>query len=459
MIAGHGPRGLLDAPTSAPCALRELSGIATGYPERSIRTPGTGCAAHPRAPSDAADRTSTRSRTSSSWNPLAAALLADFAALTTLRGPGARACFPRPDELLHFSLTGGERYGDYLVAGSPRAPPKDPDTLDRRPDAEPELPRAVDDNDAGYAPVRCWWQRALTTRAQASSSSIASASTRAAEWTTKRFSMLTAKPARSLRRGVALLIATPADHESYAGVSREHSLTGRAKDEEEKFPLRIFVFASLRPCACPVSIFRCRLRFTHVRRFFTTTCSVTRQPSRVALRPWPCGLRFARPSETSQSRRLMPARATLAPLRELPQIELSCANFLRDGVVVVGQGEAARRRPRWMDSRSAHPRALLLGDAARGCFFSAAGRPCVALRSLTILQRVEPIEERRHGHDRGGAGLGLEILNTKAYCSRTRSPAARATRKVARPIIIAAMASTAAGSPGWPAADVDSRPP
>lgn len=66
------------------------------------------------------------------WNPLATALLGDFAALAPERRNLARRFFlPRPGEPPHFGLEGGNGYARYLATKVRQAEmryPKDPDT-------------------------------------------------------------------------------------------------------------------------------------------------------------------------------------------------------------------------------------------------------------------------------------------------------------------------------------------
>lgn len=140
--------------------LFELAGIAAAYPERPIRTPGAGVLHILERLPDAAVTVQDAKQDVIAWNPLATALLGDFAALPAPRRNLARRFFlPRPDEPPHFALTGGERYETYLVAKIRQAAsryPKDPDTRRLIDDLmQSQSFRSLwDDNNAGYSPVR-----------------------------------------------------------------------------------------------------------------------------------------------------------------------------------------------------------------------------------------------------------------------------------------------------------------
>jgi transcriptional regulator with XRE-family HTH domain len=139
--------------------LFELAGIAAAYPERPIRTPGPGVLHILERLPDAAVTVQDATQDVIAWNPLATALLGDFAALPAPRRNLARRFFlPRPDEPPHFGLTGGERYAAYLVAKIRQAAsryPKDPDTRRLIDDLmqSPSFRSMWDDNDAGYSPM------------------------------------------------------------------------------------------------------------------------------------------------------------------------------------------------------------------------------------------------------------------------------------------------------------------
>lgn len=140
--------------------LFELAGIAGGYPERPIRTPGPAVLHILERLPDAAVTVHDAKKDVIAWNPLAAALLGDFAALPAPRRNLARRFFlQRPDEPPHFSLSGGEQYGIYLVAKIRKAAtryPKDPDTRRLIDDLmpSPSFRSLWEDTDAGYSPVR-----------------------------------------------------------------------------------------------------------------------------------------------------------------------------------------------------------------------------------------------------------------------------------------------------------------
>lgn len=141
-------------------ALFELAGIAAGYPERPIRTPGPGVLHILERLPDAAVTVQDAKLDVIAWNPLAAAFLGDFAALPApRRNLGRRFFLEHPGEPPHFDLTGGERYGTYLVAKIRQAAtryPKDPDTRLLIDDLmqSPSFRSLWDDDDAGYSPAR-----------------------------------------------------------------------------------------------------------------------------------------------------------------------------------------------------------------------------------------------------------------------------------------------------------------
>ncbi|APR87298.1 putative DNA-binding protein [Minicystis rosea] len=140
--------------------LFELAGIATAYPERPIATPGPGVLHILERLPDAVVTVHDAKQDVIAWNPFATALFGDMAALPAPRRNLARRFFlPRPGEPPHFGLTGGERYGLYLVAKIRQAAsryPKDPDTRRLIDDLMPsESFRALwDESDARYTPER-----------------------------------------------------------------------------------------------------------------------------------------------------------------------------------------------------------------------------------------------------------------------------------------------------------------
>lgn len=140
--------------------LFELAGIAAGYPERPIRTPGPVVLHILERLPDAAVTVHDAKQDVIGWNPLATALLGDFAALPApRRNLGRRFFLQHPDEPPHFALSGDERYGPYLVAKIRQAAiryPKDPGTLRLIDDLMPSSSfRSLwEDNDAGFSPAR-----------------------------------------------------------------------------------------------------------------------------------------------------------------------------------------------------------------------------------------------------------------------------------------------------------------
>lgn len=110
--------------------LFELAGLLTDYPERPVHTLGPGILHLLERLPDAAVTVHDAKLDIIAWNPLASVLFEDLAALADDRRNLARRFFlVRPNEHPHFSLTGDERYGDYLVAKLRQAAvryPKDP---------------------------------------------------------------------------------------------------------------------------------------------------------------------------------------------------------------------------------------------------------------------------------------------------------------------------------------------
>ncbi|MBS2032911.1 MAG: helix-turn-helix domain-containing protein [Deltaproteobacteria bacterium] len=97
--------------------LFEHAGIAAGYPQRPIATPGPTVLHLVSRLTDTSVTVHDAQLDVIAWNPLAAALLGDFATLAPERRNLARRFFfPRPSEPPHFLLTGGEQYGAYLVS-------------------------------------------------------------------------------------------------------------------------------------------------------------------------------------------------------------------------------------------------------------------------------------------------------------------------------------------------------
>lgn len=139
--------------------LLELAGLAASYPERPVRTPGPGVLHLLERLPDASVAVHDAKLDLIAWNPLATALFGDLAALAGDRKNIARRFFlVRPDEPPHFSLTGDERYGRYLVAKVRQAAtryPKDPDTRRLIDDlTESKSFRELWDSNDVYTPTR-----------------------------------------------------------------------------------------------------------------------------------------------------------------------------------------------------------------------------------------------------------------------------------------------------------------
>ncbi len=111
-------------------ALFELAGLAASYPEHPVRTPGPAVLHLLERLPDAAITVQDAKLDMIAWNPLATALLGDFAALADDRKNLARRFFlVRPDEL---PFTSDERYGAYLVAKVRQAATRYPSDSDTR---------------------------------------------------------------------------------------------------------------------------------------------------------------------------------------------------------------------------------------------------------------------------------------------------------------------------------------
>ncbi len=139
--------------------LFELAGLAASYPERPVRTPGPGVLHLLQCLPDASVTIQDAKLDIIAWNPLATALLGDLGALAEERRNLARRFFlVRPDEPPHFSFTGTDQYGAYLVSRVRQAAtryPKDPSTSRLVADLmqSPEFRARWESNDV-YTPPR-----------------------------------------------------------------------------------------------------------------------------------------------------------------------------------------------------------------------------------------------------------------------------------------------------------------
>lgn len=122
----------LNLPRHERAELFELAGVAPGYPQRPVETPAPGVVHLLEHLPDAAVIVQDAKHDVIAWNPLATALLTDFAALAPVRRNFARQYFlPLPEEPWSYGLSESETFGPYLIAKLRRTVaryPKDPGT-------------------------------------------------------------------------------------------------------------------------------------------------------------------------------------------------------------------------------------------------------------------------------------------------------------------------------------------
>lgn len=140
--------------------LFELAGMAAGYPEHPICVPGPGVLHLLQCLPGAGVTVHDAKLDVIAWNPLATTLLGDFSALLEERRNLARRFFfPRDGEPPHFGLSGGDRYGSYLVAKVRQAAtryPKDDGTRRLVDDLSrsDEFRALWNETDVGFYPAR-----------------------------------------------------------------------------------------------------------------------------------------------------------------------------------------------------------------------------------------------------------------------------------------------------------------